>query len=56
VPEEWLEKTSLVGPASYIAERVAAYKEAGVTVLNVNPDGSDPVKAIDQLREIVDAA
>ena len=23
VPEEWLEKTSLVGPASYIAERVA---------------------------------
>ena len=56
VPEEWLEKTSLVGPAAYIAERVAAYKEAGVTVLNVNPVGSDPVKAIDQLREIVDAA
>ncbi len=56
VPEEWLEKTSLVGPASYIAERVAAYKEAGVTVLNVNPVGSDPVKTIDQLREIVDAA
>ena len=56
VPEEWLEKTSLVGPASYIAERVAAYKEAGVTVLNVNPVGPDPVKAIDQLREIVDAA
>lgn len=56
VPEEWLEKTSLVGPASYIAERVAAYKEAGVTVLNVNPVGSDPVKAIDQLREIVEAA
>ena len=56
VPEEWLEKTSLVGPASYIAERVAAYKEAGVTVLNVNPVGSDPVKAIDQLREIVDTA
>ena len=56
VPEEWLEKTSLVGPASYIAERVAAYKEAGVTVLNVNPVGSDPVKTIDQLREIVDDA
>jgi F420-dependent oxidoreductase-like protein len=56
VPEEWLEKTSLVGPASYIADRVAAYKEAGVTVLNVNPVGSDPVKTIDQLREIVGAA
>jgi F420-dependent oxidoreductase-like protein len=56
VPEEWLEKTSLVGPVSYIKDRVAAYKEAGVTVLNVNPVGSDPVKAIDQLREIVGAA
>ncbi len=56
VPEEWLEKTSLVGPASYIKDRIAAYKEAGVTVLNVNPVGSDPVKAIDQLREIVGAS
>ncbi len=56
VPADWLEKTTLVGPAAYIAERVAAFKEAGVTVLNVNPVGSDPVKAIDQLREIVDAA
>jgi len=25
-------------------------------VINVNPLGCDPVKAIDQLREIVDAA
>jgi F420-dependent oxidoreductase-like protein len=56
VPADWLEKTTLVGPVTYIAERVAAFKEAGVTVLNVNPVGSDPVKAIDQLREIVDAA
>jgi F420-dependent oxidoreductase-like protein len=56
VPEEWLEKTSLVGSASYIKDRIAAYKEAGVTVLNVNPVGSDPVKAIDQLREIVGAS
>jgi F420-dependent oxidoreductase-like protein len=56
VPEEWLEKTSLVGSASYIKDRIAAYKEAGVTVLNVNPVGSDPVKAIDQLREIVGTA
>ncbi len=36
VPADWLEKTSLVGPPSYVAERVAAYKEAGVTVLAVN--------------------
>src|SRR5262249_52990199 len=56
VPAEWLEKTSLVGPASYVAERVAAYKEAGVTVLAVNPVGPDAVKTIEQFRGIVDDA
>jgi alkanesulfonate monooxygenase SsuD/methylene tetrahydromethanopterin reductase-like flavin-dependent oxidoreductase (luciferase family) len=54
VPAEWLEKSSLVGPPSYIAERVAAYKEAGVTVLSVNAIGPDPVKTVEQLRSIVD--
>jgi F420-dependent oxidoreductase-like protein len=56
VPADWLEKTSFVGPASYVAERVAAYKEAGVTVLAVNPVGADAVKTIEQLRGIVDDA
>ena len=37
VPAELLEKTSLIGPASYIAERVAALRESGVTTLNVTP-------------------
>jgi F420-dependent oxidoreductase-like protein len=55
VPADWLEQTSLVGPPSYVAERVAAYKEAGVTVLAVNPVGPDPIKTVAQLRSIVDA-
>jgi F420-dependent oxidoreductase-like protein len=37
VPEELLELTSLCGPESYVAERVAAFKEAGVTHLQVHP-------------------
>jgi F420-dependent oxidoreductase-like protein len=56
VPADWLEKSSLVGPPSYIAERVAAYKKAGVTVLSVDPVGPDRVKTVEQLRAIVDAA
>ena len=52
-PSGWRRRRSS-GRRSYIAERVAAYKEAGVTVLNVNPVGADPVKTIEQLREIVD--
>ena len=54
VPADWLEKSSLVGPPSYIKERVAAFKEAGVTVLAVNPIGPDPVKTVETLRSIVD--
>ena len=53
VPAEWLELSNLVGPRSYIKERVGAFKEAGVTVLSVNPVGDDPVGTVEQLRELV---
>ena len=56
VPAEWLEKSQLIGPKSYVQERISAYREAGVTVLTVSPvAGQDPVKAIEQMRELVDA-
>jgi F420-dependent oxidoreductase-like protein len=35
VPAELVEKTSLIGPRGYVSERLAAYREAGVTTLNV---------------------
>jgi F420-dependent oxidoreductase-like protein len=54
VPAELLEKTNLVGPKSYVKERIAAYKEAGVTVLSVNPVGGNDVKTIETLRELID--
>jgi F420-dependent oxidoreductase-like protein len=37
VPAELVELTSLIGPESYVRERVAAYREAGVSTLNVTP-------------------
>lgn len=37
VPEALLEATTLCGPESYVAERIAAYEAAGVTHLQVNP-------------------
>jgi F420-dependent oxidoreductase-like protein len=55
VPAELLESTSLVGPEGYVKERLAAYKEAGVTVLSINPVGDDPVGTVEKLREMVDA-
>ena len=54
LPGEWLELSHLVGPRSFIKERVAAFKEAGVTVLSVNPVGPNAVQQIELLREIVD--
>jgi F420-dependent oxidoreductase-like protein len=37
VPAELVEKTALIGPHGYVAERLAALKESGVTTLNVTP-------------------
>ncbi|GAC1531468.1 MAG: LLM class F420-dependent oxidoreductase [Acidimicrobiales bacterium] len=51
VPAEFLEKMTLVGPAGYVRERLAAFRESGVTVLSVSPLGPDPVKVIEQLKE-----
>ena len=54
IPAEWIMNANLVGSAGFIKERVAAYKEAGVTVLSVNPVGPDPVGQIEKLRSIID--
>jgi F420-dependent oxidoreductase-like protein len=50
VPEALLDMTNLCGPAGYVKERIAALKEAGVTVLSVNPVGDDPVSIIEQVK------
>jgi F420-dependent oxidoreductase-like protein len=54
VPLELLELGNLVGPASYVKERIAAFAEAGVTNLQVMPASDDPPATIRQLRELVD--
>ena len=50
VPQEFLDATSLIGPAGYVQERIAAYKEAGVTILNASPMGPDPAKTLEQVK------
>jgi alkanesulfonate monooxygenase SsuD/methylene tetrahydromethanopterin reductase-like flavin-dependent oxidoreductase (luciferase family) len=53
VPDELVEGTALIGPAGYVRERLAAYREAGVTLLTVRPAGPDPdpERMLSQLRE-----
>lgn len=55
LPEELVEGTSLIGPASWVAERLAAFAAAGVTTLNVTPIArthEDKVRLIEQLRDL----
>ncbi|MXG89424.1 LLM class F420-dependent oxidoreductase [Nocardioides flavescens] len=53
VPLEWMELSNLVGPASYVKERIAAFEEAGVTHLNVSPVGDSPTAIVSQLKDWV---
>jgi F420-dependent oxidoreductase-like protein len=57
VPSELLEGMSLCGPESFVAERVAAFKEAGVTHLQVVPiptGDQTVVSLISKQRELID--
>jgi hypothetical protein len=56
VPDELLALTSLVGPRSWVAERVAAFRDAGVTHLQVTPvpaAGRDELGLLEELRQLV---
>jgi hypothetical protein len=41
---------SLCGPEGYIKDRIAAYRETGVTQLNISPVSPDPVALIEKVR------
>jgi F420-dependent oxidoreductase-like protein len=51
LPEEFIAHTSLIGPPSFVKERIAALREAGVTHLHVNPISADPQKVLSQVKE-----
>jgi len=50
VPDELLALTNLCGPEGWVKERIAAFKEAGVTTLTVTPVGDDPLTIIEKLK------
>lgn len=55
VPDELVRAVNLIGPESYVRERVAAFAESGVTTLNVSPLAADApgrLRLVEQLREI----
>jgi F420-dependent oxidoreductase-like protein len=55
VPAELLERTSLIGPEGYVRDRLAAYRESGVTTLNIMPlapTHEGRVELIERVRQL----
>ena len=55
LPVDLVERISLIGPESYVRDRVAAFAESGVTTLNVTPlapDRAGRVTLIEQIKTI----
>jgi F420-dependent oxidoreductase-like protein len=55
VPAELAEQISLIGPEGYVAERLAAFRESGVTTLNVTPlapTHEARVRLVEQVRAL----
>lgn len=50
VPDEFCELMTLCGPRGYVRERVEAFREAGVTMLNVTTVGPEPARLIDTVK------
>jgi F420-dependent oxidoreductase-like protein len=58
VPAELLEAMSLCGPEKYVAEKVAAFAEAGVTHLQVTPvptDGQSTLQLIETVKGMAES-
>jgi hypothetical protein len=53
VPAKLLELLSLIGPEGYVKDRIAAFKAAGVTVLDAQPIGPDPLGDVARVKEWV---
>ncbi|MER6537404.1 LLM class F420-dependent oxidoreductase [Streptomyces sp. 900105755] len=50
VPDEFCELISLCGPEGYVRDRIEAFREAGVTMLDVTPVGPDPARLVETVK------
>ena len=55
VPLEFLEAMNLVGPESYVKERIEAYRESGVTNLQITPAAEDAPALVAKMKELIHA-
>ncbi len=51
VPEDFLAAINLIGTEGFIKDRLAAYADAGVTALTVNPIGDDRMDTVAKIKD-----
>ena len=51
LPDDFIDKVTLIGPEGHVRERIAALREAGITYLHVNPMTQDTPKLFSKLKE-----
>jgi F420-dependent oxidoreductase-like protein len=50
VPDEYIDLSALIGDEGRVRERLQVFKDVGVTHLNVNPEGPDPLHTIEKIK------
>jgi F420-dependent oxidoreductase-like protein len=50
IPDEYLDLSMLCGDEGQVRERIAVYKEVGVTRLNIDPAGENPLETIEKIK------
>jgi alkanesulfonate monooxygenase SsuD/methylene tetrahydromethanopterin reductase-like flavin-dependent oxidoreductase (luciferase family) len=55
VPFEFVDQTSLLGPADRITDRLQAYQDCGVTTLSITPGGASYDERVETLRTVAEA-
>ena len=51
MPDDFIDRATLIGPPGYVRERIAALRAAGITHLHVNPVGSDVPGLLARVKE-----
>ena len=54
IPDEMVLQTSLLGTEAMVRERIAAYAQAGITTLRVDPAGKDLEERLATLGRLMD--
>ena len=54
VPDEYLDLACLCGDEGFVRDRLDVYREVGVTHLNIQPVGEDPLKVIETVKALAE--